>query len=329
MSVISLFKSGNLEAVKVALERGDLERMSCTEMLDFLDSVQRSEENIPLLTLMYEQVLVVLANKRNEEDRKMNEAQIKKKLKKEAFEKRQGRSAMAIAIAHKERKRNENSSGAVTVLSEEASVEKVKVKTSLRSKMSELEMEEERGKLAVASVIEEANKSSLARESRLKIVQEELGHLEEEIGDIEAAMESLMDRKQKIVEKQVEAEKEVKELEERRKDSEKLTAAKIKDWMEKIENVQEELKVVQQKLQLVEGRPTVSSDLEKFMERQVEELREELECPVCLEVATKAPIYKCTDDHIVCRYFFALIAIQCRDLHIKLSHLIPGSADQN
>ena len=39
----------------------------------------------------------------------------------------------------------------------------------------------------------------------------------------------------------------------------------------------------------------------EFMERQILELEEELECPVCLEGATVAPIYKCPDDHLLCR----------------------------
>ena len=41
--------------------------------------------------------------------------------------------------------------------------------------------------------------------------------------------------------------------------------------------------------------------LAEFMERQILELEEELECLVCLEVATVAPIYKCPDDHLLCR----------------------------
>ena len=40
----------------------------------------------------------------------------------------------------------------------------------------------------------------------------------------------------------------------------------------------------------------------EFIERQILELEEELECPVCLEVATTAPIYKCLDDHLICRF---------------------------
>ena len=193
-----------------------------------------------------------------------------------------------------------NAAIAAALGSHKASVEKVKVKASLRSKMTKLEMVEERGKLAIALAYEEENKSSLAVASRLKIVLEEASNI--------AAMGSLRKSKRKIVKKQEEVRKEVKELEERRRDSEKLTADKVKEWMEKIEIIQEELKIVDQELQLVEGRSRVNRDLEKFMERQIKELREELECPVCLEVTTKAPIYKCTDDHIVCKYCWVFLS---------------------
>ena len=253
--------------------------------------------------------------KGKEDDRKMKEAKTEEKkkldekqqLEKEASEKRK-RGKSAKKRRNKEKKRKEVENTNVGSKMDEAPGEKVKVKASLRSTISELEMEEERAKLAIASAMEEENNSSLALESRLKIVQEEQEHLQEEIGDVEAALESLLKRKVKIIEQEEEAGREVKELEERRQDSKKLTATKINDWMEKIENVQEKLKVVHQELQLVEarGRGGVNSELERFMERQMEELREELECPVCLEVTTKAPIYKCSDDHIICRFIFAV-----------------------
>ena len=43
------------------------------------------------------------------------------------------------------------------------------------------------------------------------------------------------------------------------------------------------------------------NDLKTFLEHEIKELEEELECPVCLEVAKMAPIYKCQEDHLVCR----------------------------
>ena len=39
----------------------------------------------------------------------------------------------------------------------------------------------------------------------------------------------------------------------------------------------------------------------EFMERQILDLEEDLECPVCLEVASDPPIFKCPDNHLICR----------------------------
>ena len=44
------------------------------------------------------------------------------------------------------------------------------------------------------------------------------------------------------------------------------------------------------------------NDLAEFLKVEIKDLEEELECPVCLEVAAEAPIYKCSDDHLICRW---------------------------
>ena len=43
--------------------------------------------------------------------------------------------------------------------------------------------------------------------------------------------------------------------------------------------------------------------LVEFMEQQILELEEELECPVCLEGASSPPIFKCPDNHLICRLY--------------------------
>ena len=47
-------------------------------------------------------------------------------------------------------------------------------------------------------------------------------------------------------------------------------------------------------------REPKSMSLVEFMSKQILELEEELECPVCFEVAATAPIYKCPEDHLMC-----------------------------
>jgi len=52
--------------------------------------------------------------------------------------------------------------------------------------------------------------------------------------------------------------------------------------------------------EMFEAKLKVKPALVEFLERQVAALEEELECPVCLEVLTTSPIYKCADDHLIC-----------------------------
>ena len=210
--------------------------------------------------------------------------------------------------ARRRRRRKEKARGASEdVLGEKVRVEdvldeKVKVKADLRSKLSRLELEEEAEKKKLSSAVEEQDASSLALEGRMEVVSEEKYQLCAELGDIEATMESLMKRKREIMKKKDMLEKESVELERRREEWKESSNANIRHLTAKLEKVQTEVKKVRKELDLAEGRTEDEHlHLEKFMARQIQELREELECPVCLEVTSKAPIYKCPDDHLICR----------------------------
>ena len=53
-------------------------------------------------------------------------------------------------------------------------------------------------------------------------------------------------------------------------------------------------------------RAPMNKGLMEFIDRQILDLEEELECPVCLEVASIPPIFKCPDDHLICRWVVAV-----------------------
>ena len=156
------------------------------------------------------------------------------------------------------------------------------------------------------------------------VVLEEKDHLGAQLEDVESAMESLVKRKGEILKKNKQLEKESAELKIKREESKESSAANLRNLTAKLEKVQTEVKKVRKDLDLAEGRTEKEEhlDLEKFIGRQIQELREELECPVCLEVTSEAPIYKCTDDHLICRFFLAL----CQK---NLNNLISGSAVLN
>ena len=155
--------------------------------------------------------------------------------------------------------------------------------------------------MKISTCIEEENATSSALGGKIKVVLEKKGHLRAKVEDIESAIERLLEEKRSVEKEQEEVEKEVAELEKKKVASKEASSFAIKNQTEELEKVQKELKNVRKELDLAEGRPQVSNDLEKFMARQIEELEEELVCPVCVEVTTKAPIYKCLDDHLICR----------------------------
>ena len=187
--------------------------------------------------------------------------------------------------------------------------------------------------MKISTSIEEKNARSSAMESKIKVALERKGHLGAKVDDIDSEIERLLEEKRSVAKEQEEVEKEVAEMEKKKEVSKEAFALVIKQQSEELEKVQQELGNVRKELDLAEGRvPQGNNDLEKFMARQIKELEEELVCPVCLEVTTKAPIYKCSDDHLICRYYSAplLFVCQCVFSHSVLCISIPtpGSADQ-
>ena len=135
--------------------------------------------------------------------------------------------------------------------------------------------------------------------------------------EIESALEALLKRKSSVAEKQKVVETEVAAIEREQTISKQNIAKQVDESKTKIALIQLEIKTA--KLSLEEGQmenrgkldleksggqneSRGNLDLENFLEGQILELEEELECPVCLEVATTLPIYKCLDDHLLCRF---------------------------
>merc|ERR1712129_430158 len=111
-------------------------------------------------------------------------------------------------------------------------------------------------------------------------------------------------------------------LEQNIEEAKKANDEKAEKLKEDIEKLKEKLSYIGSKTEEMLPKPgqesssvTVDRRLEEFMERQVVALEEELECPVCLEVLTTSPIYKCADDHLICPGCRPKVKIcpQCRE----------------
>lgn len=85
----------------------------------------------------------------------------------------------------------------------------------------------------------------------------------------------------------------VKELEENKVRIEEENE-KLRERIEQLEasnGAWADLKVVQE----------ANKNLLALVEGQISDMEDELECPVCFEVSDTAPIFKCSEDHLMCR----------------------------
>ena len=188
----------------------------------------------------------------------------------------------------------------------------------IQAKVSLLETEEKEEKLKMNLLLTNEKKSLLALENEAKITKLEKVALEVELKEIEGALDELLRRKSSIAEKQKAAETKVASIEEEQTILKLNVATQVNESEAKIARIQNEIKTAEM------GKPgggsklenTGNRELEIFLEDQILELEGELECPVCLEVATTSPIYKCIDDHLLCRFLLRIYCDICTLMYL-------------
>ena len=86
---------------------------------------------------------------------------------------------------------------------------------------------------------------------------------------------------------------------------------RVKELEENKVRIEEENEKLQERIEQLEASNGAWADLKvvqetnknllTLVEGQITEMEEELECPVCFEVSDTAPIFKCSEDHLMCR----------------------------
>ena len=117
-------------------------------------------------------------------------------------------------------------------------------------------------------------------------------------------------RKTEIVQECEAANKEMKKLEKKKKKLEDFQHSFTTETKTKLKKLHTEIDSLQGMLSDPNGINTdpappdpvteASSELLRFIERHIEDVEKEPECPVCLETAVQAPIFKCEEDHLIC-----------------------------
>ena len=86
---------------------------------------------------------------------------------------------------------------------------------------------------------------------------------------------------------------------------------RVKELEENEVRIEEENEKLRERIQQLEASngafaylkvvQETNKNLLTLIEGQISEMEEELECPVCFEVSDTAPIFKCSEDHLMCR----------------------------
>ena len=267
-----------------------------------------------LLTVRVEPPLKMDSRKRkwkNEEERlamikELQEAKVRLNEKSKAFEMEERKKLMALDkvlqdLIAKEEKVEEKKKQTERTLSKKQKVVQVKSKGKeelekrerLRLQLTQLEKEEEeeKDKIQFEFQIQFESERKRILEQEIKIKQ-----VESSMKENADKMDALIKEKVEFEEQIKEAKKEITEASKQRNKADALTT----EALQKMTLIQKQLKTVRKDLHSAGGGEQVG-DLEGFMDGQILELEAELSCPVCFEIAKTAPIYKCSDEHLVCR----------------------------
>merc|ERR1719264_1746094 len=159
-------------------------------------------------------------------------------------------------------------------------------------------------------MIEEKSKEMSALISSVEQIEDSQAFRKKRISKIDAAvkdlateMERLNNEKRETVQECDAADENIKKIEKKKKKLENFLASYSTEANTNIAKLQKEIDSLQRMLREPDKIPTVpiesevmtkaNPELLQFMERQIEAVEKELECPICLEIAFQAPIFKC------------------------------------
>ena len=169
---------------------------------------------------------------------------------------------------------------------------------------------------SVQTMIEEKSKEMSALISSIEQIEDSQAFRKKRISKIDAAvkdlateMESLNNEKRETVQECDAADENIKKIEKKKKKLENFLQSYSTEANTNIAKLQREIDSLQRLLNAPdnESEPVESEvmtkanpELLQFMERQIDAVEKELECPICLEIASQAPIFKCEEDHLIC-----------------------------
>ena len=169
-------------------------------------------------------------------------------------------------------------------------------KEKLREKLSsleKLEMEEESEIYLLQEEGEQMNEEGMKLSLEEMELLVEMKRIDDEVAELNAKKAVAFERRQQALEESA-------DLDEKFNSNREAVLVLAK----KSQGTLKLIKLVKKKLNQTEAeeeKKVPGNDMLTILEKQIKEMEEELECPVCFEVPKAAPIYKCSDDHLICK----------------------------
>jgi len=197
----------------------------------------------------------------------------------------------------------------------------------LRQSVQRMIEEKSKEMTALISAAEQIEDSQALRRKRIS-------KIDAAIKDLATEMERMNNEKRETVQECDAAEENIKKIEKKKKKLENFLQSYSTEANTNITKLGKEIDSLQRMLREPEGEASsepveaaevmtkANPELLQFMERQIEAVEKELECPICLEVASQAPIYKCEEDHLICSKCRVKVRVcpQCREEYPEGPH---------
>ena len=172
----------------------------------------------------------------------------------------------------------------------------------LRQSIEEMIQEKGREMSLLITSADQIEDSQVQREKRIS-------NIDDALKDLASEMDKMNSEKRECIQEREDANKDMKQIEKKRKKLESFlqsytteTSAKLQKLQTEIDSLQERLKNPESAITaaLPDAQNRASPELLDFIERQIKDAEKELECPVCFEIASQAPIFRCEEDHLIC-----------------------------
>ena len=196
--------------------------------------------------------------------------------------------------------------------------------TELQERLLIKETEAEELRQTIQKTIEEKNREMsvlITWAEQMEDSQNQRGkkisQLDEALQNLATEMEKLNSERREYVQEQEDTDRDLEKLERKKGKLESFLQSHTTQMGAKLEKLETDIDSLQGMLNGDQSANTAepiqpeavttraSPELLNFIERQIKEVERELECPVCFEIASQAPIFRCEEEHLICS--------QCRE----------------